>query len=249
MGGVSRYGSNSLAAFLDAPDPVYGTGVDGSVTFDGSSTVLGIAPSASTYQNATTVYTLTRDIFCYNMTVNDAVRISPNGYRIFVKNILTLGNGSIVGFNTGFAADGSIFGGVTATSSATHSLGGNGGGAGAGTATAPTSASGGTNYYKQPLQAIRGYSITSAGGANFLRGGAGGSTGVGGGIVICSARYISCTATTNDALFTAPGGVSGGGGGVILIVSSAGSLPTNITTIVAGDGTGTSGTVNYMQLV
>lgn len=241
MASFAKYGTNSLAQFLDAPDPVYGTGADGSVTFDGSSTVLSLAPSSN-------VYTLTKDIYCYNMTVNDSVTINPAGYRIFVKNILTLGNASVIGWTGGSTATGSIYGGAAAQTSVTHSLGGNGGGTGAGTATAPTAATGGSTYYQQPLQAIRGYSVTASGTA-WLRGGAGGSTGIGGGIVICSARYISCTATSTNAKFSAPGGSSGGGGGVILIVSSGAALPSNVSTDVTGNGTGTAGTYTYMQLV
>lgn len=243
MGGLLKYGTNSLAQFLDAPDAVYGTAEDGSATFDGSTTVLSMAPSSS-------VYSMTRDIYCYNLTINDSVTLSPNGYRIFVKNLLTLGNASVIGWTGGYSTDGSIKQGAAATVSVTHSLGGSGAGAGAGTATAPTAATGGTNYYKQPLQAIRGYSLT--GGSTtptYLRGGAGGSTGVGGGVIICAARYISCSATTTNAKFSAPGGSSGGGGGVILIVSSGTALPSNVTTDVAGNGAAASGNYFYMQLV
>jgi hypothetical protein len=41
-------------------------------------------------------------------------------------------------------------------------------------------------------------------------------------------------------------GTAPAGGGVILIVSSAASLPANVSTNVTGQN---SGTVNYMQLV
>lgn len=243
MGSILRYGTNSLAQFLDSPDAIYGTGIDDSVIFDGTSTVLTLAPSSS-------VYSMTRDIYCYNMTINDNVRIAPNGYRIFVKNLLTLGNASIIGWTGGYSTDGSIKQGAAAQTSVTHSLGGSGAGSGAGTATAPTAASGGSNYYKQPIQAIKGYSLT--GGSTtptYLRGGAGGSTGVGGGIIICAARYISCSATTTNAKFSAPGGASGGGGGVVLIVSSEVSLPFNVSVDISGDGGAASGTYNFMQLV
>ena len=238
MPGLVKYGSNGLAQFLDAPDVVYGTGDDGSVTFNGSSTVLGLAPSSS-------VYSLTRDIYCYNMTVSDSVRIQPNGYRIFVQNLLTLGNASRIGWanSTGWATAGTIQQGGSATVSVTHSLGGNGSSA---TATAPTSALGGTNYYKQPHQAVRGFSITASGGPTYLRGGAGGSTGLGGGVIICAARYIACTATSTNATFTAEGGTTGGGGGVIIVISSGASLPANVSTSVTG---ASSGTYNYIQLV
>lgn len=66
---------------------VYGTGVDGSVTFDGSSTVLGLAPSSS-------IYTLNRDIFLSSGTINNGVSIKTNGFRIFCNGTLT-NNGTI----------------------------------------------------------------------------------------------------------------------------------------------------------
>ena len=240
MPAVVKYGSNGLAQFLDAPDVVYGTGDDGSVVFDGSSTALGLAPSSS-------VYSLVRDIYCYNMSVGDSVRIQPNGYRIFVQNLLTLGNASRIGWanNTGWATAGTIQQGGAATVSVTHSLGGNGS---VTTATAPTSAMGGTNYYKQPHQAVRGFAITASGGPTYLRGGAGGSSVPGGGVIICAARYIACTATSTNATFTADGGTGAqsGGGGVIIVISSGAALPANISTSVTG---ASSGTYNYIQLV
>lgn len=236
MGIITKYGTSSLSSFSDAPEPIYGTGNDGSVTFDGSSTVLSLVPSSS-------VYTLTKDIFCQNMTVSDSVRINPNGYRIFVKNLLTLGNSSTIGFTAGSTVTGSISGG--GTGSVTNSLGGNSASA---LATAPSSVYGGTDYYKQAVNAVRGFAITATGGPVFLRGGAGdGVSSPGGGIVICAARYIACTATTTNATFSAPGS-SNGGGGVILVISSAPALPSNISTNVAGGGAfATAGNYFYIQ--
>jgi hypothetical protein len=237
MGTITKYGTSPLSSFSDAPEAIYGTGIEGSVTFDGSSTVLFLAPSSG-------VYSLTRDIYCYNMTVSDSVRIQPNGYRIFVKNLLTLGNSSIIGFIAGSTATGSISGG--GTGSVYNSLGGS---SITNNAFLPTASLGGSDYYKQPLNAIKGYAITASGGPQFLRGGAGASGANGGGIVICAARYIACTATTTNAQFSAPGSSAGGGGGVILIVSSAPALPSNISTDVSGaTGAGASaGNYFYIQ--
>jgi len=66
---------------------VYGDASDGAQTFDGTTTILGIVPSASTY-------TLARDIFLASSTINNGVTIIPNGYRIFVQGVLT-NNGTI----------------------------------------------------------------------------------------------------------------------------------------------------------
>lgn len=217
----------NLANVVDVADPVYGTGVDGDATISSNTT-------------------LTSDKFYNNLTIADGVQLNPGGYRIFVRNILTLGSGSTIGYTTGFSTAGSIAqGGATATA-VTHSLGG---ASATQTATSPTASLGGAEYYRQPLQAIRGWAVSAATTTpTFLRGGAGGASGAGGGVVIISARYISVSSGTG--YFKAPGtsGSGGGGGGVILIVSSAATLHSGVSTDVTG-GTGcSSGTVNYMQV-
>ena len=240
---TSKANSN-LTGFLDAPDSIYGSAGDGSQTLDGSTTVLSMAPSSS-------VYTATRDLFFYNLTLSDSVRLNPGGYRIFVQNILTLGSGATIGYATGFATAGSIQQGGAANnvslSPVTHSLGGS---SELYTATAPTAATGGANYYYQPFQSVRGYSITGTSTApTFLRGGAGGVSGPGGGVVILAARYI--TVSSGTAYIKAPGtaGTGGGGGGVMIVISSAATLNAS----VSYDGTGgtgcASGTFIYSQVV
>ncbi len=239
---TSKANSN-LTGFLDAPDPVYGSAADGTQTLDGTTTILSMAPSSS-------VYTATRDLFFYNLTLSDSVRLNPGGYRIFVQNILTLGNGSVIGYTTGFSTAGSIQQGGAANnvslSPVTHSLGGS---SELYTATAPTAATGGANYYYQPFQAIRGYSITgSSTTPTFLRGGAGGASGAGGGVLILAARYIGLSSGT--ATVGAPGtaGSGGGGGGVVIIISSAATLLSGVSTDVTG-GTGcNAGTSIYSQV-
>lgn len=238
---TSKANSN-LTGFLDAPDQIYGSGADGSVTLDGTTTILSMVPSSS-------VYTATRDLFFYNLTLSDSVRLNPAGYRIFVQNILMLGNGSVIGHTTGFTTAGSIQQGAAVLTSVTHSLGGGGGGDGAGTAAVPTALTGGTNYYYQPFQAVRGYSITgSSTTPTFLRGGAGGASGTGGGVVILAARYISLSSGT--ATIKAPGtaGAGGGGGGVVIIISSAATLLSGVSTDVTAGTGGTAGTSIYSQV-
>lgn len=217
----------ATATYLNLPDPVYGTGIDGNFTMSSNTS-------------------LTSDVFYNNLTIADGIQLTPNGYRVFVRNILTLGPNSVIGHSTGYSAAGTIAqGGATATA-VTNSLGG---ASATQTATVPTAALGGANYFKQPLQAIRGWAVTAASTTpTFLIGGAGGASGPGGAVLIISARYI--TVTSGTAFFKAPGtaGAGGGGGGVILVVSSAASLNSSVTTDVTG-GTGCSaGTVNYMQV-
>ena len=245
MPGVVRYPSTNvsytLSTFVDSADPAYGTGMDGDITLDGTTTVLSMVPSSS-------VYTMTRDIYFNNLTINANVQLKPNGYRIFVKGTLTLNSGSIIGFTTGSSATGSIKAGGGSSTSVTHSLGGSA--ATTYTATAPTDALGGTNWFKVPRQAILGYSITASGGPTFLTGGAGG-TNPGGGIVILAARYISPpTSGTSSIKAAGQAGTNNSGGGVILVVSSGTALPSGVTTDVSAGGSGAAaGTYNYMQLV
>jgi hypothetical protein len=223
------------AYFNEGVDSVYGTGADGDAVLDGTTTVLSMAPSS-------TVYSMTRDIYFNDLTMNANVRLAPNGYRIFVKGTLKfVGANSTVGFTTGFATDGSIKQGGAASTAVTHSLGGS---ATSFTATAPHSTMGGANYFKVPTQAVTGYSITASGGPTFLRGGAGGSAQAGGGVIIIAARYISGPAS-GTAYIKAPG-TAPAGGGVILIVSSADALAAGISTDVTGQN---AGTVHYMSQV
>ena len=223
------------AYFNEAVDSIYGTGADGDAVLDGTTTVLSMAPSAS-------VYSMTRDMYFNDLTINASVRLAPNGYRIFVKGTLKfMGADSTVGYTTGFATAGSIAQGGGVLEAVTHSLGGAATGV---LATLPTAALGGANYFMVPRQAVTGYSVTAAGGPTFLRGGAGGLAQVGGGIVIIAARYISGPAS-GTAYIKAPG-TAPAGGGVILIVSSAEALAAGITTDVTGQN---PGTVYYMSQV
>jgi hypothetical protein len=228
-------GSVWNAYYNEGVDSVYGTGADGDATLDGTTTVLSMAPSSS-------VYSMTRDLYLNDLTINASVRLAPNGYRIFVKGTLKfMGADSIIGYITGFATDGSIKQGGAASTAVSHSLGGSATGF---AATAPLATLGGSNYFKVPSQAVTGYSITASGGPTFLRGGAGGASQAGGGVVIIAARYISGPAT-GTAYIKAPG-TAPAGGGVILVVSSSEALPSGISTDVTGQN---AGTVHYMSQV
>lgn len=235
---ISRINKVNIETYIDAPDSIYGTGMDGDATLDGSSTVLGMIPVSS-------VYSMTSDLYFNNLTINSGVRLSPNGYRIFVKNILTFaGDNATIGFTTGYSTSGSIKQGGEIATAVTHSLGG----ASATTAASlPLSIYGGSEYFKVPHQAVTGYSLTSAnagGEPAWLRGGAGGLLQPGGGIVVIAARYI--TGPSSGTGYIKAPATPPAGGGVILIVSSAASLPESVTTDVTGQN---AGTVNYMQLV
>lgn len=228
-------GSVWAAYYNEGVDSVYGTGADGDATLDGTTTVLGMAPSAS-------VYTMTRDLYFNDLTINTSCRLQPNGYRVFVKGTLKFaGANATIGYTTGYSTAGSIAQGGAAATAVTHSLGGSATGY---SATTPTAALGGVNYFRVPIQAITGYSITASGGPTFLRGGAGGTAQAGGGVVIIAARYISGP-SSGTAYIKAPA-TAPAGGGVILLVSSSDALPSNVSTDVTGQN---PGTYYYMQQV
>jgi hypothetical protein len=91
----------------------YGDGTDGAVTFDGTTTILGFVPSSS-------IYTLTRDIFCTTITVNSGVTVKTGSFRLFANSavvcngtIENLGNDGANG-SVGGAAVGNAHGGVGA---------------------------------------------------------------------------------------------------------------------------------------
>lgn len=245
MTSIKRYPElDQFAQFIDAPDSVYGSGSDGSVTLSSNTT-------------------LTSDKFYFNLTLNSNVILNTNGYRLFVKNILTLNNGSIIGvfansgYDTtiGFDGSGSIAGGGAIGQGVTNSLGGN---SATQTATAPSVSSGGTGdkttqsgYWYQPFQAVKGYAVTATQTTPlFLKGGAGGTSGSGGGVLLVCSRYIS-TPISGNGSFVAKGtsGSGGGGGGVVLVISTHATLPSEITTDVTGGTSCESGKVIYLQQV
>lgn len=233
-------GSRWLAYYNEGPDAIYGNAYDGSQTFDGTTTItLG---DSSTLVPSTSVYSLARDVYFNDLTLNANVRIQPNGYRIFVQGVLKFNSGSTIGYTTGYSTAGSIQQGGAATTAVTHSLGGSATGY---TATAPTAAQGGSIYYKIAQNAVNCYSITgSSTTPTFLRGGAGGSGQAGGGIVVIAARYISGP-STGTGYIKAPG-TAPAGGGVIFVVSSNDTLPATISTDVTGQN---AGTYYYIQQV
>ena len=115
------------------PDSIYGSGADGNVTI-----------SANT--------TLTRDMHYNNLDVNAGYTLDTAGFRVFVRNTLTMaatsGNQSdtIIGRVGGVSTSGTLKGGGLAA--VTDSLGGNGNGY---TATAPDE---GAEYFNHPDVAI-----------------------------------------------------------------------------------------------
>lgn len=176
---------------------LHGTGQDGVVTI-----------SVNT--------TLTRDMYYESLTVNSGIRLTADGYRVFVRGLLTL-NGTIS--HNGVAAT-NVLGGGLGGGSPTTTNGGNGtsessignyhGGAGGAGGTGPGGSagsggtlaiwgeiSGGSRTLAGMPQALTGRIIT---GSNIVGGGAGGGAGAGSG--------------------TQAGGPGGAGGGVCMVVAA-----------------------------
>jgi len=68
-------------------DAIFGEGTDGAATFDGTATVISLAPTSN-------VYKLVKDIYCTNLTVNSGVTLFTNGFRVFVNGTFT-NNGTV----------------------------------------------------------------------------------------------------------------------------------------------------------
>lgn len=144
----------------------YGDGSDGNATMDGATTVIGIVPSANTY-------TLARDSFFNNLTINPGISLITNGFRLFVAGTLT-NNGTIQwngapGIATGAAPavtgnTNSSF--ISGSGAAAPGTAGGAGGTAAGTA--------GTNQSGTGLGGAGGAGGAGSGGA----GGAGGTVGL-----------------------------------------------------------------------
>src|SRR5436190_18379488 len=99
---------------------MFGDGSDGTVTFDGTSTVLGLVPSSSTY-------TLNRSIFCSGITINSGVKIVTAGYRILCAG--TLANGGTITNAGGAGTNNTGTSGASGGSAnVANELGGSGGG-------------------------------------------------------------------------------------------------------------------------
>ena len=194
------------------PDSIYGSGMDGNVTISSNTT-------------------LTRDMYYNNLDVNAGIVLDTAGFRVFVRNRLTMAptnanqGDTKIGRVGAASTSGTLKGGAQAA--ATDSLGGNGNGY---TATAPTE---GAEYFNHPDIAVAG--VIQHGGsttATALVGGAGDSVNYGGGVVVVCARKIQGHGTIVAS------GETTTGGGVIFIVSQ--SIPlTGVTTDVTGYAAGT----------
>lgn len=135
-------------------DSIYGMGNDGTVV---------IASNVS----------LSRDMYYSNLTINAGVHLNTNGYRVFVKNTLTL-NGTI-GISAGSdIATATLSGTPAVATSTTNSIGGSAAG---GTYTASQLPA---NIVYALENALNGFYVQSNGTISIFSGGAGGENGAAG---------------------------------------------------------------------
>lgn len=216
---VTGTGSSSspLAATVDFDGGYFCDGSDGTVTFDGSATILGLAPAAN-------VYTMTRDVCCSGCTINSGVTVQ-GGWRFFDKGTLTL-NGKIARNGSAGSNGTGAVGALGAGAVGVNSWYAAGRGGGNGNTTAAGSI--GTACSSGPREiCVTGTAAAGANGAACGGGGGGtaGSVGGTGGSVALPAAFISGAHTITSSLTGVVSYVSqaagidcgsggGGGGGV-----------------------------------
>ena len=225
MTGIERFNSPAKTQRI-GNDSIYGGGQDGTVV---------IASNTS----------LTRDMYYDNLTINSGSHLNTNGFKVFVKNTLTV-NGSIGIYNNASITTGTVSGTSASATNTTKAIGGSAAGS---TYTASQISS----QLMQDLENVilGGYTLPD-GTINILSGGAGGENGVAGtvtpaangsgagtapttwpgqaGTLNRTAGYPGGPGTqgangTNGVKGTdvpaASAGVGAGGGGVVLIIAKS----------------------------
>ena len=174
---------------------IFGNGEDGDVTI-------------------TTDTSLTEDMYYSNLTVNTGATLNPNGFRVFVKNTLTLTGDIGVKDSVSSVTTGSLEGTVGVGASITDGLGGAG----------------------EPDGFVPGYTFTGSGAVNS-------SVGVAANDFYDLRDAINAYKQRGSSFIRVKGGAGGGtGADGVSGAGAAGSSPTNSTTIGAPGGKGSAGT-------
>ena len=130
--GNGIYVKNSVDYLITA-SRLFGNGSDGNLTIDSSSLTTDENNSGDDLgSNWISSGALQRDIYAANLTISASVTVESNGYRIFVRDTLTIGGSGVVIQNSGFSGanggngSGST-GGLRGTSTGTGANTGEGG--------------------------------------------------------------------------------------------------------------------------
>lgn len=244
IGPTSGSGAPTWRALVAGDGPwstgtaIYGDGSDGVATFDGSTTVAGMAPSSN-------VYTCTRDYFFTSATVSAGVTVKTANFIICGTGTLTINSTGIVqndgpagasnvagtALSTGTlvkGANGGTGGAVTpavgqAGSATTFSGGGAGGhggtgtsaGGAAGTITTPPQTSGGLRSFSVLQGRTSGSAPSAITGGGGGGGGGGATTGTGGGGGAgAGGMVLAFKSISNSGAIHCTGGAGGNGTGV-----------------------------------
>lgn len=206
VAGVPNWQAQTVTASALA---IYGDGSDGSAVLDGVNTFTWCSLAGSTY-------TMTRDAYLNNLTVN-AAKILVGKYRIFGLGTLT-NNGTI--HNNG--ADGNSFVGGGGAGQGFYAPSANGGGSAAGSGSSTVAGTNGDNTGNTSTIVTLGGAGGAGGGAN---GGTGGAlqsvtslTGVGSirNLIDAISGHSTVSSTsrnTGPSMLSFNGGSGGGGGG------------------------------------
>ncbi len=174
---------------------VFGSGEDGDVTI-------------------TTDTSLSEDMYYNNLTINSGATLNPNGFRVFVKNTLTLTGDIGVKDTVTSVTTGSLEGTVGVGASVTDGLGGAG----------------------EPDGYVPGYTFTSSGAVNS-------SVGVSSNDFYDLRDAINAYKQRGASFVRVKGGAGGGtGADGVSGAGSAGASPTNANSVGSPGGKGTSGT-------
>jgi len=189
--------------FLIERTRLFGAGEDGSKTLtDGVGTITSDDDGGTMFTESSGVFTQQRDIYCDNLTLDNSagnVTLKTNGYRIFVKDTLTIESGCVI-HNDGTAGNNGQNGSGNNTTSGLVGGSGGSGGPGAPSGTLKGGIAGASGG--------EGGSVDSTGTAEHkASGGGGGGAGGSGGIVLIVARNIS-----NSGTIRCNGGAGGNGG-------------------------------------
>ena len=203
----------------------YGDGSDGTATCDGSTSVAGMSLAGSTY-------TMTRDVYFTNLTVNSGITVNCAGYRIFVTQSFVI-NGHV--HRDGNA--GSVGGNGDTDGGGGPGAGGNGGSALSdgylkGSIAGATGGNGGTSSGGPSHNGSNGNAVTNSLGFNGTNGGSGGSSAAGNngsggtgatatasnvkltvGVQLAQLLDVSSSGSTVKYTSSASGGAGGGGAG------------------------------------
>jgi hypothetical protein len=224
-GGTSNFlrADGTWAAAATTPDSAFfSDGLDGNLTFDCVSPVLGVTPSGG-------VYLMPKDVAGFDVTIANACTVDMGNFRFFARGTLT-GSGTATISNAG------MNGGVATICSAGSSRTGKifqGTAAGGGARTGSAAGIAGGNASQAPLYWTTVATTTGAG-SGHGQGGAGGSAGAntggaGGSVTIVAATTGRPTFSQflwgNNENTTVVSTGSGGGGGAV----------------IGGTGTGCSG--------